>query len=420
MTTIDFWLLGALPVLLLLSAFFSGSETALFGMTGAERSTLRQRKTMSARAIESLLLDPRMLLITVLLGNMAGNVLYFVISSVLMMRSHTNVLVQAGLAIGSLLLIVLLGEVFPKIMANSHRVRIASLIAPPLIAFHRLIGPFRSLLDRVIVTPLARLTSPAISPTELAADELKSLIELSSEEGVIDAKEQRILREVLDVGQLKVREVMTPRVRIDAISAMATRGEVVDLSRRKGWTRLPVYEDDIDHILGILHVKRFLLDEKEGRAAIERAMTPARYVPQMATLEQLFEHFRQTDSKMAIVVDEFGGTAGLVAIEDVVEEFVCEVTDVADRRVLPPQLIGLNRWQVDGDLSARDWAEMFSQEDVMTRATTLGGLITETLGRAAQVGDAIVIGNVRLQAAEVEQLRVTVVEVTLLAPEDLK
>ena len=161
---IDIPMLALLPGLLLLSGFFSGSETALFGLTETERMTLRRDESLAGRAVAALLANPRMLLITVLLGNMTINVLYFVTSSVLLMRADAGFIGLIAMAAVSLLLLILLGEVLPKLWANSRRVTFAVLTAPPLLALHRLIGPLRLVLDRAIVAPLSRLTAPAEAP----------------------------------------------------------------------------------------------------------------------------------------------------------------------------------------------------------------------------------------------------------------
>ena len=147
----DIWLFATLPVLLVLSGFFSGSETALFGLSETQRMQIRQRTGLAARAVESLLAHQRMLLITILISNMTVNVLYFVISSILLMKSEAGAIGEVLLAIASLMLIVLLGEVMPKLIANSRGTTIALLVAPPLIALHQLIGPLRIVLDKVIV-----------------------------------------------------------------------------------------------------------------------------------------------------------------------------------------------------------------------------------------------------------------------------
>ncbi len=409
---LDLPMLLALPVLLLLSGFFSGSETALFGLTATERMNLHSQRSFTGRAVEALLANQRMLLITILLGNMTVNVLYFVISSVLLMKADAAPLGGFLLAAASLLVIVVTGEVVPKILANSRRIGFASLVAAPLLSVHRLIGPVRLPLDRLVVAPLSRLTSPSQAPPKLDAEELAALLEISGRQGVIDMDEQRLLQDVINLSRLKVRDVMTPRVRVAALPASAARADVVDLVRQTRLTKFPVYESDLDHIVGILHVKRYLM-EPAGEAGIDQLVIPARFVPEIATLDRLLDHFRRTGSQLAIVVDEFGGTAGVVALEDVVEEIVGDIVSTMDQKTPPPRLIELGRWRVSGDLSVHEWAEAFGQRLVSPRVATLGGLIFERLGRAPQAGDAVDLGNVRVEVEQVDRARVVSAIVTM-------
>ena len=404
-TTVDIPMLALLPVLLLASGFFSGSETALFGLTENQRMLIRRQQTLSGRAIEALLADQRMLLITVLLGNMTINVLYFVTSSVLLMRAEAGLVGGLLLAAAFLLLIILLGEVLPKLAANARQPAFAAVTSPPLLALHKLIGPLRITLDRLVVAPLSRLTSPVEAPPRLDESELAALLDVSTREGVIDYEEQQILQDVIALSQRKVRDVMTPRVRIEAVPVTASRGEVVALARD--------YRDDLDHIVGLLHVKRYLLDPRKGEAQLTDHLTAARFVPEVATLDQLLDHFRGTQTHLAIVVDEFGGTAGIVAIEDVVEELVGDIATEPGRQEVRPDPIGPNQWRVGGDASVHEWAGSFGSRLIPPRISTLGGLITSRLGRAPLVGDSVELGNVRVDVEQVDRSRVVTVIVTL-------
>jgi putative hemolysin len=413
-------LLATLPLLLLLSACFSASETALFGMNESEREQIRRGGTIPARAVELLLTDRRMLLITILLCNMTVNVLYFVVSSVLMMRNPWGVAGEVVLGMATLIALVLLGEVLPKMIASARRVTVSKLIGPPLLGLHRAIGPLRGMISSLIVKPLSALTAPRDAPPRLSVEELQTLLTISNSQGVIDADEQRILRDVLGMRRLKVRDVMIPRVRMFAVPINATVDNVRQVARAARLTKLPVYDGDLDHILGLLPVKAFLLDATAPIGASRTSILPAQFVPVMASLDQLMEHFRRTSTQLAIVVDEFGGTAGVVAVEDVVETLVGDIAAVHERLAQPPRMVGPNRWQVDGDISVHDWAEAFGQRLVSPRVATVGGLIVDRLGRAAEVGDVVQLGNVRLEVEEVARARVVSAIITLLDDADVR
>ena len=415
-SAVDISLLAIIPVLLFLSGFFSGSETALFGLSETQRMQFRKNASAVSRAVEALLADQRMLLITVLLGNMTVNVLYFVISSVLLIKAEASAITASTLAVGSLLLLILFGEVLPKLLASDHRIGFTNVIALPLLILHRAISPLRNTLEKLVITPLNRLTAPTNQPPQLDRDELAALLDLSSDAGVIDTEEERILQDVINLGNLKVRDVMTPRVKVTAVPTTASREDVIELVRQTKFTKLPVYKDDLDNIVGMLHVKTFLLNQENDNRSLAEHAEQLNYVPEIATLDQLLKHFKESKSQTAIVVDEFGGTAGLVVIEDVVEEIVGDISGREDVQ-LQPEKIGLNCWRVPGGLSVHEWADAFGQTIISPRIATVGGLITQKLGRAATKGDSVEISNVQLEVEKVEQGRIISAIVTLISAE---
>ncbi|MEM7228356.1 MAG: hemolysin family protein [Planctomycetota bacterium] len=421
-TALDIWLLAFCGLLIIGSAFFSGSETALFGISQSQRRAMNRRRPRLARIVDALLNNQRMLLITVMLGNMTINSLYFVIGSVLMMRSGDSATIELLIGLSFLLVIVLFGEVMPKMLATSHRTIYLSIVGPPLLAIHRLNTPLRVAVDTCIVTPLNRLTAPSERPPELNEAELKSLLDVSGEQGVIDEDEQRLLREVLEISRRKVRDVMTPRVRMLAIPDDATADDVRAILAEKRLTKLPVFHEDLDSIVGVLHVKRFLLASERSTVSVRAFMSPPQYVPVMANLEQLYVHFQSSHTQSAIVVDEYGGTEGIVSVEDAVEELVGDVDRDLPASITGARLVGLGTWEIDGDMSVHDWADAFGTEHVPMPVATVGGLITHSLGRAAVEGDLVRIGNMELMVNDVDGTRISTVLVRLqdpIEPEDL-
>ncbi|MHC5112872.1 MAG: hemolysin family protein [Planctomycetota bacterium] len=406
---VDLPMLLALPVLLVLSGFFSGSETALFGLNEAQRQAFLRGDTLADRAVGTLLTDERMLLITILLGNMTVNVMYFVISTVLMMRSASGAAVQAVLAVVFLLVIVLLGEVGPKMIASSARVRFASITAPLLLTLHRVIGPVRAVLSVGVVAPLSRLTAPP-APPDLSDAELNALLDISGNEGVIDTREERLLRDVLTMRRLHVRDVMTPRVRMASLDERATRVDVLEATRAQRLTKIPVCGKSLDDVIGVLHVKRYLLAPVPTAVTDPSVMSRAHFVPELASLDQLLEFFRRCGTQSAIVVDEFGGTEGVVSVEDLVEELIGDIVGPDEEPSAPPRLVALGRWLVSGDEPVHDFAEAFSLDCSEVASATVGGLIAEELGRAPEADDEITLDGWRLRVLAVDHARVVSAE----------
>ncbi|MBL9148444.1 MAG: HlyC/CorC family transporter [Phycisphaerae bacterium] len=406
-------LASLVPPLIIASAFFSSSETALFGLSAADRAALRKTAPATARAVDGLLSDERQLLITILLSNMTVNTVYFVICSVVLAKASFGPLASVLYGAATLLIVVLGGEVVPKLLADSLRLRATQLIAPPLALVHRAIRPIRRSLDRLVVAPLSRLTSPGEAPPRLSAEELEALLAQSGVAGVIDADEQRILRGVFALRSLRVRDVMTPRVDMAWIDASATRGEVAELAATRRLTRLPVMGKGIDDVVGFLQVKRYLLDTRGAAAPLLDHVRTPRFVPDLATAEQLLESCRASRSDLAIVVDEYGGTAGVVAMEDCVEEVVGDIVSPEEVPEAPPTQVAAGAWIVAGDMNLKRWADAFGSELATTSASTLGGLVLERLGRPAVKGDVVTLANLRLEVEDVVGMRVRRVRVRL-------
>jgi CBS domain containing-hemolysin-like protein len=382
-----------MPCLLAGSAFFSGSETALFGMSAKQRLDLAA--TRGDRAAPLVLLsDPRMLLITLLLGNMVVNVLYFVIASVLMQHQPWGGGVAAAIWIGSLLALVLLGEIAPKTLASSRPLAISRIVGGPVLTFHRLIFPLRSLLDRFVVRPLSRLAVPHQLVKPLSLAELDALIDASATDGLVDPQEQRLLADVLSLGRTSVRRAMTPRTRMVSVSIDAPKDAVRAIIHETGLMRLPVHATDVDDIRGMLHVKDWLRNPGDLRDMLR---TPI-YIPEVTTVDLALQSLRDAGQQTAIVVDEFGGTAGIVSLHDLIEPIVGDIADDATEQPPEARPLGPGRWIVPGDFPAdRLMLALLGRRESTMTTETVGGLMTRRLGRAAATGDVVSIANVTLE-----------------------
>ena len=412
-------LLGVMVLLLLGSAFFSGSETALFGLTAGERLELRRLPGAGSRSVIALLDRPRLLLIMLLLGNMSMNVLYFVISSVLMMNDLFGWIGDIVFALVGLLGIVLLSELLPKYIASSNRIRFSRTVGPALYAFRQALLPLWKSLDFCVVTPLNRLTAPASEPPGLSSEELQALVELSGREGLLDSGEQLMLQDVLRLGHTLVRRVMTPRTRMHSLDVDATLDDVRTLVRDTRQARLPVHDGTRDDIVGILHAKSFLQQAVHDAPSVRNTMVEPVYMPEVTTLDKAMDHFRTTGTQMAIVVDEYGGTAGVITLEDIIEELVGGLgpSAVMDH-VEPPRSVGPDQWSVDGNLSTAPWKQILAPVFGPQLPATVAGLVTRLLERTAEVGDVVQISNLRLEVHHVEHDQVTRVLLTLVHDDD--
>ncbi|MFM7052488.1 MAG: transporter associated domain-containing protein [Planctomycetota bacterium] len=212
--------------------------------------------------------------------------------------------------------------------------------------------------------------------------------------------------------RLRVRDVMTPRVDMHHVGRGAEDAEILEVAARSRLTSLPVVGDGADEVVGILHLKRYLL--AEPRPAREECMDRPRFVPELASLEQLLEHFRRTGTKSAIAVDEYGGTAGIVSLEDCVEEIVGDIAVAGEHAVDAPNEVAPGVWRVSGEMGIARWSDIFGARVVSPRASTVAGLVMQRLSRLARAGDRVEIGNLRLEVEAVAGARIESVLVSLV------
>ncbi|TVQ61355.1 MAG: DUF21 domain-containing protein [Phycisphaerales bacterium] len=396
-----------LPVLVLLSGLCSGSETALFGLTHADRIRLRAERPAASRVVARLLSEPRKLLLTVLLLNMSVNVSYFVLSSALALRASTP-LIAVGISVGTLAVIILFGEILAKLLANADRVRAAGLVARPIAAAQTTVAPLLGAMERALVAPLARVLAPHRHRSRApGADELTALLAEASRLGAIDSHEQRLLAEVVELGRKRVRDVMTPRVDIEWIDERKlSPGLVLETLRKIRHNTVPIARGELEGptILGLLDARRYLA---ASRAAPVRTLTPyltpARFVPENVRLDQLLEHFRATGSHTALGVDELGGVSGLVQVEDVVRTLVEAVGDEPEDDRETAHLVGLGTWSVPGRLPLHDLIDDFGLDPALLdrRVSTVAGLVQLRLGRLPEAGDLVRLGHVEIEVEHV-------------------
>ncbi len=264
----DILLIGCiLPALLMGSAFFSGTETALFSLTRHQRRQLmRSGHDLVSVALRSLLAETRPLLITLLLGNLTINVFYFVITTVLLLAWKAQFALGpvgiAGITAITLMLMIFLGEVLPKLIAANLAPAWAKLAALPLLAVHRSLAPLRVAVNTLIVTPLARLIAPPTPPTELSPAELEALLEMSGQRGLIDPGEENLLQQVLALRQIKVRDIMTPRVDLLAFNLADPPERLFELiASHAAAAACRSIKRSIDNIMGVVYARQFLLKQ---------------------------------------------------------------------------------------------------------------------------------------------------------------
>jgi len=410
---------GLLLILLALSAAFSGSETVLFSLTRVQLERAAQSTNPLRRQIPRLMKRPKHALMTILVGNTSVNVLLFAVSYVFFrdLARQLGAWVTPVAGAGSVLLVVICGEVIPKVFGLRFAEHLAPLAATLVRGAGVVAGPAGTLIDAVLAEPFRRVVLGRSGrdehmPHDLTPDELKALLQMSRRRGEIDSLENAFLREIVDLGATRVREVMVPRVEVVAYDINAPAEGLRELMRRTHLKKIPVYDGSIDNIVGLVYAKVLFLNPD---AALRDVVMPVRFVPELATCEHLLHHFRQTKTQLAIVVDEHGGMAGLVTLEDVLEEIVGEIS-TPERKSAEPEITPLsdNEYQISGKLDVRYWLETFGLPPQHERVVTVGGLVTARLGRPARPGDVVRLANVELRVLSVHRQRIERLHLRLL------
>jgi len=398
-------------VLLALSAFFSASEAVLFSLTPVQLERAAASANPFRRLAAQLMRKPKSALMTLLVSNTTVNVLLFAISYVLFARlaERSGAWVTPVAAAGSVLLVVVFGEVLPKVIGVGLADRLAPLSATVVRVAGFVAGPLGRVLDWVLVEPFSRLVLPEDRRTqtarkELSRAELRTLLEMSRRGGTLLPLEDTFLRAVIDLGHVRVRDVMVPRVQITAYEIHGSPDGLRDLMRAARHKKIPVYDGALDNVVGLVYAKVLFLNPDKP---LKDLVQPVRFVPELATCEQLLVHFRGTKTQLAIAVDEYGGVAGLVTLEDVLEQIVGELHDPEDVPQEPDiQPLPGGEYDISGQLSVQYWAETFGLPPRIERVATVGGLVMAQLGRPAQVGDVVALGNVELRVTRVRRRRI--------------
>ncbi len=405
--------LGPILVMLVLlscSAFFSGSETALFNLTRRQIKQLSVSTHRVHKLTARLLQKPGHLLNCLLLGNITVNVLYFATSSMLVLRvSQTwGVGVAGVVAFATFVTLVLCGEILPKSLTYTDSRPLAIAVTVPVFLATQVLGPIALAFRVILLEPILRLLfGGSRAPETITLAEFRSLVNLSRQRGLLSASETKLMGEVVELGLLKVRHVMQPRVDMAVCGVAESPTAVRERMQRLHLTKMPVYVKNMDNVVGMIHLRQLLL---KPNVSLDRLVQPVQFVPEQKTVESLLEFFRKTGTDMAVVVNEYGGIAGSVRLEDIAEELFGRMELVSG--VEPIRQLGPFQYRLAGDLAIHDWADVLGVDLEETRLSTIGGLVTSLLGKIPRKGDVATRGNLKFTVDRVSRRRIETVILT--------
>ncbi len=396
-------------MLLVCSAFFSGAETTFTNLTHRQRKQLQQSHHRLANLASRLLNTPGRLLNCFLFGNMTINVLYYAAASVLTVRmNERSAIAGVVTASTSFIALVMFGEILPKSIAYANSKSLSIIFALPAFICMQIFTPIGFVFRFLILEPVLRLfLGPTRSPGTITTTEFKTLIETTRKQGLITADENKLLTEVIELGFLKVRHVMRPRVDMVACAVTESGQQAREKMQNNHLTKLPVYVRTIDNIIGVVHLRELLLDQ---RASLDKIVRQVHFVPEQKTVESLLDFFRKSKTDMAIVVDEYGGIAGSVQLEDIAEELFGQMDTT--NHVEPIKQIGPLEYRLSGNLAIHEWSEIFNIDLEETRQATVGGMVTALLGKIPKSGDVVNLNNLKFTVEDVHKHRIKSVILT--------
>ncbi len=401
-------------VLMALSAFFSASETALMSLSKLRLRSMAEEKVPKADLIARLLKNPGNLLGVILVGNNIVNIGASALATSLAITHFGSA--GVGIATGVMTLTILIfAETTPKSLAAQNSEGVAMKVVGPLWVFSIILRPFAAIVMLVSNLVIRLLGGTRGNQQQfITEEEMKTMITMGHEKGVLEVEEKKMIHNVFEFGETRVTDVMTPRTFMVAVEENATYAQIVDLFRIERFSRIPVYEDSIDNIIGILYVKDFFLaglDESEFNltALLKRPY----FTIEHRLTTQLFREMRDEGIQMAIVVDEYGGTSGVVTIEDLVEEIVGEIYDESDEVTEEYEVLGEKEFPIIGMAKIDTVNELLGTDIYSEDFDSIGGFVSGILGRWPEEGESIEYDGLtfvveKVHKNRIERLRVLV------------
>ena len=410
----------ALIILVLLSAFFSSAETSLTTVNRVRHKTLAEEGNRRAKTALEVLDKYGKMLSAILIGNNIVNLSASALATTLAIHIHFTV----GIATAILTVVILIfGEIVPKNMAMINSEKMALLYASMISGLMKLLTPLIFVIDSLAKGIMKLFRVDADKKTAMTENELRTYVEVGHEDGVIESEEREMIYNVFDFGDAVAKDVMIPRIDMVTVDKEATYEEVMEVFKDCMYTRIPVFEEDKDNIIGLINIKDFILVEDKAKFKISDILRQAYYTYEFKKTADLLVEMRQKCFNVAFVLNEYGGTAGMITLEDLLEEIVGEIRDEYDSD--EEQLIQKMQdrtYLVEGSMKLSDINDELGTDLQSEDYDSIGGLIIEHLDRVPEDGAQIVTDQgIRLQVQGVSQNRILKVIMELpeeKAPED--
>ena len=413
------WQIIVLILLIALSSFFSMSETALMSLSKIRLRHMVEEGVPGAKRVERLTEDPNKLLGAILIGNNIVNIGASSLATIL----ATNIFGSSGVGIATgvmTILVLIFGEITPKSIAK-QKAEAVSLKVARFIEFTVFIFKPFIYIFTMISSLFIRLVgcNPNEDESFITEEELKTMVGVSEEEGVLENVEKEMIFNVFDFADQQVKDVMVQRVDIVSIDEEATYDEVMSVIKSEQFSRIPVYNQTIDNIIGFLNVKDLaMIENPREDFNVKKYIREPFYTFEFKKIVELFKEMKKSRNHIAVVLDEYGGTVGIITIEDLVEEIVGDIEDEYDDYNESVEVVKENEYVFDGSVRLHDISELIGMNIDSEEFDSIGGLMIGELGRMPEENEEVLFRNLKLVAEEVEKNRVKKVRMFIYEVED--
>ena len=405
-----------LLILLGLSAFFSSAETALTTVNKIRIRSLAEDGNKRAKTVLKITDDSGKMLSAILIGNNIVNLSAASTTSLAYSFGGSMVAIASGILT---VLILLFGEITPKTMATIHAEKMALIYAPIISIFMKVMTPVIFIINGLSIGVLFLLRVDPNAKNDLMTEtELRTIVDVSHEDGVIESDEREMIYNVFDLGDAKAKDVMVPRVHVTFADVNSTYEELLDIFREDKFTRLPIFEDTTDNVVGTINMKDLLLYDNTKEFHIRDILREAYFTYEYKSISELLVEMRQASFNIAIVLDEYGETAGLITLEDILEEIVGEIHDEYDENEEDfVQEVTEREYIIEGSMNLDDLNDRLDLDLNSEEYDSLGGFIIERLDRLPEAGDSIVTEEgIRMVVEKLDKNRIEKVHVYLPEP----
>ncbi len=397
-----------MAVCLIMSAYFSATETAFSSLNKTRLKTMAEKGDRRAQLALSLAEKYDRLISTILIGNNIVNILMASMGTVLFVEV---IKAENGAALSTLVVtvaVLIFGEITPKSVANDFPEKFAMFSAPLIRLFIWLLLPLNFVFSmwKKLISKLFKIEEDE----RMSQEELLMIVDEAEQEGGIDTDEGDLLRNAIEFSDLKAEDILTHRVDLEALPVDTAKKEIAQAFTRTRFSRIPIYEDNIDNIIGVIHQKDFYVGSGVTTKPIKDIISPVLFVHQSEMADDLLKKLQKEKSHIAVVVDEYGGTLGIVTMEDILEELVGEIWDEHDEVVEEFKELDENNFIIDCNMNLDDFCEEFDIE-TESDSVSVGGWVAEQIGNIPDVNDSFTFENLIVTVTEIDSHRVSTIKV---------